>query len=676
MPLTLSPLYEGTPSRVTTQVFAGINRNLRCSDGEFFDMQNLTSDHVPVLAVRDRRYEPKWNASNPSDVVAGIGAIQNGPTKGVAWIEGKVLRLGEEEIDLEPYGFDVKTEKTIVRLGAYLVIVPDMIFVNTVKSEDRGNIEDRLSLKECDVFLAVMDYEGNKPEYAGKHAPEVPREGMIWLDTSSEEGIVFKKYQKKSEDVSGEQISDWEWKETDQTNGLLWLDASNPSSPQLKKYAKETNEWYQVESYLFIEFRNNGEIREVNMKTALRRGDAIRISGIREAESEKDKGRKVVQKVTEKLGEEETTVMNFSIFGIMTDRERTIEKVPVTIERVIPMLDFVCEAGNRLWGCKYGEDQYGNFVNEIYCSARGDMTRWIQGESTDDDSPVTFSIGVDGAWTGCINYNGYPTFFKQNSMHRVSGFGASGFSLQDTPCMGVQPGAARSLAVVNNALFYKTNHCIMAYDGSVPVNVSENLGRLSKYNSAVGGACGGKYYVSMWFTKADGSVNDPVLMVFDAEKGLWHKEDAEEVESMSSDGDNMFFVSVKRDGGKIERKIKAVRIPEYVNYEKVDSDEKESPRIQWYAETGVIGLETPDFKYVSRLSIRLHLDAGASVRILVQYDSRDYWKQIVGTETNNMKTVSIPVVPVRCDHMRLRLEGVGGCKIYSITKTIESGEEA
>lgn len=670
MPLTLSPLYEGTPSRVTTQVFAGINRNLRCSDGEFFDMQNLTSDHVPVLAVRDRRYEPKWNTSNPSDVVAGIGAIQDGATKGVAWIEGKVLRLGEEEIDLEEYGFEEGTEKTIVRLGAYLVIVPDMIFVNTVKLDDRGNIEDRFVLESCTTSLTIMDYEGNKPERSDANPPEDPTEGMLWLDTTGESGPVLKKYAKETgEEEAG-------WKDAELTNGLLWLDVSNESSPQLKKYAKETNEWYQVESYLFIELSTEDGAAPIAMKTALRRGDAIRVTGIPDTESQKDKGRKVVQKVTEKLGEEETTVMNFSLFGIMTVREKEIKNAKVTIERVIPMLDFVCEAGNRLWGCKYGEDQYGNFVNEIYCSARGDMTRWIQGESTDDDSPVTFSIGVDGAWTGCINYNGYPTFFKQNSMHRVSGFGASGFSLQDTPCMGVQPGAARSMAVVNNALFYKTNHCIMAYDGSVPVNVSENLGRLSKYNSAVGGACGGKYYVSMWFTKQDGSVNDPVLMVFDAEKGLWHKEDAEEVESMSSDGDNMFFVSVKREGGKIERKIKAVRVPEYVNYEEVDSDEKESSKIQWYAETGVIGLETPDFKYVSRLSIRLHLDAGASVRILVQYDSRDYWKQIAGTETNNMKTVSIPVVPVRCDHMRLRLEGVGGCKIYSITKTIESGEEA
>jgi hypothetical protein len=33
------------------------------------------------------------------------------------------------------------------------------------------------------------------------------------------------------------------------------------------------------------------------------------------------------------------------------------------------------------------------------------------------------------------------------------------------------------------------------------------------------------------------------------------------------------------------------------------------------------------------------------------------------------------VMPARCDHMRLRLEGVGGCKVYSITKTMENAEE-
>lgn len=101
----------------------------------------------------------------------------------------------------------------------------------------------------------------------------------------------------------------------------------------------------------------------------------------------------------------------------------------------------------------------------------------------------------------------------------------------------------------------------------------------------------------------------------------------------------------------------------------------EQAGIPWFAETGIIGLETPDAKYVSKLAIRLHMDAGATVRVLVQYNSSGYWKQIGATNAPTMKTVTMPVTPARCDHMRLRLEGVGGCKVYSITKTLESAEE-
>jgi hypothetical protein len=69
------------------------------------------------------------------------------------------------------------------------------------------------------------------------------------------------------------------------------------------------------------------------------------------------------------------------------------------------------------------------------------------------------------------------------------------------------------------------------------------------------------------------------------------------------------------------------------------------------------------------------MEAGATVRVMVQYNSTGYWKQIMATEAPTMKTVTMPVMPARCDHMRLRLEGVGGCKVYSITKTMENAEE-
>lgn len=644
MSLNMSLLYEESARRTMTQAFYGLNKNLRSAEGEFFDMKNLTSDEAPVMAVRERRYVPDWAAAHPTDVITGVAASQL--TEGnVCWIDGTKLRIGiGNTVELSDFGFvESDVNRRIVKLGAYLIIIPDMIYVNTVNAEDKGVISDAFEDAESTFVLTVCDHEGGAA-LGGK--PEKPKSGDLWL--------------------------------------------SDDKETKLMRYDKDSDTWYEIESFVKIEaYRSysdeNGypvtDVTEFSLKKDLNNGDAIRISDLDPVIN----GVKTVQKTITKVNWNGNSVTSGIIVkGIMNEVERTIEATnkPVTIERVIPKLDHICEAGNRLWGCRYGNDGNGNFINEIYCSARGDFFRWIQGEATNEDAPVTFSVGTDGVWTGCINYGGYPTFFKENSMHRVSGYGASGFALQEAPCIGVQKGAERSLAVVNNVLYYKADHCIVAYDGSVPVNVSDKLGRLSVYNRAVGGACGGKYYVSMWVHRPDESgkavSKNPVLYALDTEKGLWHKEDETECESMASYGDNLYFVEVRRSANKVEHKIKAVKIPvrdEYLGLE-LKETEKEPAMIPWYAETGIIGLESPDAKYVSRLAIRMHLDAGASVRVLVQYDSSGYWKQIAGTEAATMRTVTMPVVPARCDHMRLRLEGVGGCKVYSITKTVENGEEA
>ena len=637
MPLYMQPLYEESSSRSMTATFLGLNRNLRCAEGEFFAMKNMTSDDAPVLSVRGRRYVPKsFQATDPTDVIAGVGAVSGDSTGGVCWLDGDVLRLGSQEINLAQYGFTADgADRQIVKLGAYLIIVPDMIYVNTVDMEDAGKIEDSYTSTTDLIEIRVCDYDGKSPTFTQMEEPETAKNGDTWHEIGTR--------------------------------------------AKLYRYDEKAGRWYEIQSYLSI--RRRVKLGEQSgytpfwfeTKSRIQPGDALRFTGLYDSVN----GVRMVVKANA-AEMTKNTVFDIVVEGIIQNSGVDVYATtgnPVTIERVIPRMDYVCEAGNRLWGCRYGDDGHGNFVNEIYCSARGDFYRWIAGESTNDDAPVTFSVGVDGMWTGAVNYQGYPTFFKKNSMHRVSGYGASGFALYDTPCIGVQEGAHRSLAVVNNVLYYKAEHAIMGFDGSTPVSVSDKLGRLSRYNNAVGGACGGKYYVSMWITDPWGGVREPALYVWDTERGLWHMEDSVECESMASDGDNLYFVEVTRKESGVSHTIKAVRIPDYMNQLEVTDAEKEKSMIPWYAETGIIGLETPDAKYISKLAIRLHMEAGATVRVMVQYNSTGYWKQIMATEAPTMKTVTMPVMPARCDHMRLRLEGVGGCKVYSITKTMENAEE-
>ena len=342
---------------------------------------------------------------------------------------------------------------------------------------------------------------------------------------------------------------------------------------------------------------------------------------------------------------------------------------PVVIERNIPKLDYACESGNRLWGCYYGPGADGKLINEIYCCARGDFFRWGLGLADNEDAPVTFSIGTDGAWTGAVNYDGYPTFFKERVMHRVGGYGASGFALYDTPCMGVARGAHRSLAVVGNILYYKSTGAVMGFDGSTPVPVSDALGRLSGYTSAVGGACGCKYYLALNKSGADRHI-----YVLDTDKGLWHREDGTEIESMAAGGENLWMIAVDRrmtsDGEVVTHRILTAEPTPGA----IGSEIEEEP-VRWYAETGIIGLETTDAKYLTKLVLKMRLEAGASVRVSVQYDSSGIWKQIMATETPRLKTVPMSIIPMRCDHMRLRLDGVGDCKVFSITKVFEKAED-
>ena len=102
---------------------------------------------------------------------------------------------------------------------------------------------------------------------------------------------------------------------------------------------------------------------------------------------------------------------------------------------------------------------------------------------------------------------------------------------------------------------------------------------------------------------------------------------------------------------------------------------RDTGKVSWMAQTGIIGTDMPDMKYISRLIIRMSMEIGAKVRFLVQYDSMGGWEQIGVMSSTSLRSVSVPIKPRRCDHFRLRIEGTGEARIYSITKTIEQGSD-
>jgi hypothetical protein len=105
------------------------------------------------------------------------------------------------------------------------------------------------------------------------------------------------------------------------------------------------------------------------------------------------------------------------------------------------------------------------------------------------------------------------------------------------------------------------------------------------------------------------------------------------------------------------------------------SGEQSKEPVQWMAETGIIGTSSPDQKYISRLTIRMSLATGARVLFFAQYNSMGDWEPLGAMSATTLRSFSVPIRPKRCDHLKLRIVGVGEARIYSITKTIEQGSE-
>ena len=93
------------------------------------------------------------------------------------------------------------------------------------------------------------------------------------------------------------------------------------------------------------------------------------------------------------------------------------------------------------------------------------------------------------------------------------------------------------------------------------------------------------------------------------------------------------------------------------------------------AESGIIGTNLPDKKYISRLDVRMRMTVGTRAHFYIEYDSSGKWEHLFTMTGRTLQSFAVPIRPHRCDHMRIRIEGDGEAKIFSITKTIEQGSD-
>jgi len=524
----------------------------------------------------------------------GIYAVPSAPSGMIAkdllcYVDGEDFVMGNQKIAM---GLSSEKPKRLISMGAYVIIMPDKKYINTADIDDVGDIEAAVTTSSAVRFeLCKLDGAAYENVTVGGSAPSSPANMDLWIDTGS-------------------------------------------VPHTLKQYSKTSGEWVSVATtYIKISATGIGK--------PFSEGDGVTISGV----------------IDEGLSDLNNTMMiaakgdDFIVVTGILDETMTQEE-PIEVKRQMPIMDFIIESGNRLWGCRYGASLGGETVNEIYASKLGDFKNWncFAGISTDS---YAATVGTDGQFTGAIEHLGYPLFFKENCMHKVYGNYPATYQIQTTTCRGVQKGCDKSLAIVNEVLYYKSRSGICVYDGSLPSEISAAFGDESYYD-AVGGALGNKYYVSM--AGQDGAWN---LFVFDSAKGLWHREDDTQAVCFSSCRGDLFYIDY---ADKQIKSVKGAGVPE-------------SEPIEWEAVTGVIGTDSPDKKYVSRMDVRMSLVAGSRVSFFAEYDSSGEWEYLFTMNGVKLQTFAVPIKPKRCDHMRLKIVGHGDAKIYSICKFTEWGSD-
>lgn len=581
------PILNTIPqTRQVTDVFAGYNHNLVIGDGEFYDMENLTSDFYPVLS-------PRAGRGKYVDAACPLGMICK---DGLCYVDGSELYINGSAVS--GLALDPSTEKTLVSMGAYIIIFPDKKYVNTVNTTDHGSLEAvYTSTGNVSVSLTKIDgsvYDSPSAISVGKVAPSSPSDGTYWIDSSQ-------------------------------------------AVHTLKRYSSASGLWVAVAT-TYIKLVSTG------MGANFAVGDGVTISGI--AGNTSDGQLAAIDGNYTVWSRDADSIV---IVGLV-DSVKEIS-VPVTVKRAVPDMDFIIESGNRLWGCRHGISN-GKTVNEIYACKQGDFKNWNCFNGLSTDSYVA-SLGSDGDFTGAVLYLGYPLFFKEHCIHKIYGSIPSNFGIQTTECRGVRKGCAKSLALVNETLFYKSGSGICAFDGSLPVDVSAAFGGVA-YDNAVGCGHGNKYYVSM----KDGSGNYS-LFVYDTRKGIWHREDALRVDAFCSCGDELYC---------IEHGKNAILTM-------LGSGDSDTAPVKWFAESGTMLIDYPDRKYLSSIVLKMSLDTQSRVSVFVSYDSSGVWEHVFSYTSASLRSFNLPIRPHRCDHMRIRIEGSGNAKIFSLVKTIMQGSD-
>ena len=355
-------------------------------------------------------------------------------------------------------------------------------------------------------------------------------------------------------------------------------------------------------------------------------GDAVEISG------------------STKAGNNKTIIVRGVEGNVLTFYDNSFEEVNesgttfVTVARKVPDLEYICESNYRLWGVK---------DNTILGSKYGDPLNFFNYDGLTGDS-FFIDVGSDGKFTGCAAYGSHICFFKENMVHKLYGSKPSNYQVLSSQVYGVQEGSERSICTINEQLIYKGVHGVYAYSGGIPERI-DTFGA-KRFSEAAAATDGEKYYISMR------SGEEWNLYVFDMLKGIWLREDATHAVDLAKHEGSVYFIA--EDGGlyKIDR-------------------EAGREDVEWSATFCPFDETMDERKGYARFNMRVDMAAGAWLAVDLKTDQDETWKEYYTTHNERARTISVPIIPTRCDSISVRVRGTGDCTIKAFIREFTVGSD-
>ena len=308
----------------------------------------------------------------------------------------------------------------------------------------------------------------------------------------------------------------------------------------------------------------------------------------------------------------------------------------VTITRRVPDAQHACSYGNRLWACAH---------DSVWCTKLGDPLSWFWYEADENGAVATAAWSVDagapGDFSGCAATGSGVVFLKPGGLWRLYGTRPTNFQLVASAALGAEQDSGRSLVTAAETLYYLSPVGAARTAGGRPVRIGDALGRTLTHG--VAGTDGTRWYLS---ARDERSVRH--LFVYDTRSGLWSREDDFDARGFAQCGGALYAQDTRgvwRFGAGSTAQMESL------------------------LETGDFISGSPDCKRLLRVQLRLEAEAGASITAAAQYDSDGQWHTLANVTAGAKRTFTLPVLPRRCDHFRLRLTGTGAWRLCSLTRT-------